>query len=718
MTDKESLQSFGSSEITHAGFLEYLYQKWGTRIELFKNIEGLSIKDAKIFQARTGLYRSLNELGIESSIDLEIAEMFLWEAMEGRKPRKDGDPYEVHSYDVASTVLRQDIFRGSGFEEAIVALLHDTVEDSDGKVSMDHIEAVFGLKMHRTVDALTKISTRGSEMETLDKLFTLIEINPQAIAVKLADRLCFWNTIENAQTGELLFKPESIKFKAWETLYAYLPLATGLGLDYAGRVIGDLAVKFLAKSGNMDEFVLDTQIYNSVLNAYKKFGRLITRNFSSEWIIESRGTYRVPTAVDAFKLTGGQIEEISQASLPAYVVYVVSDAATKSSDGPDPWCGKVDAIISDMHYKGLISPEAYQAYRQINWTSQSHVRLKDLRHDVPVTIIFVREDDDLTRRVTVFDQRNPIFSTLANDKIHALQKTYEAVRKMGQKTTIEDMTHCLYEGAKEVTVNGAKIGISLDGTVTDALIMAGESWIYSDETYLYIKNGKKWKIVSPDDVINSNSELKAYRKPLKNGDKAARFGISWMDAVKMPSSKRMVREELKKSVLEEIINERWRTTGSTVEQLINRADRMISREMDSLALGLEPERRFQIVVRLASLIYQSEEEKYFCRTTDYRDYFNFMINVGLEESGYSINDAQTGLVWDVIKYLNEIRKNSFPFKILLSDKPGTLNKFTQDLESGGINILHIESRKAPMHPDCQEAVVWIEVGDKEKIVIN
>ena len=67
--------------------------------------------------------------------------------------RKSGEPYIYHPLEVARIVI-QEI--GLGTTSVVCALLHDVVEDSDF-ISLSDIQNMFGEKVARIIDGLTKI---------------------------------------------------------------------------------------------------------------------------------------------------------------------------------------------------------------------------------------------------------------------------------------------------------------------------------------------------------------------------------------------------------------------------------------------------------------------------------------------------------------------------------------------------------------------------------
>ncbi|MEP2669018.1 MAG: RelA/SpoT family protein [Cyclobacteriaceae bacterium] len=151
--------------------------------------------------------------------------------------RKSGEPYIFHPLAVAEICVEEI---GLGTTSIIAALLHDVVEDTD--IELEDIERMFGKKIARITDGLTKISGvfeygTSAQAENFRKmLFTLSE-DVRVILIKLADRL------HNMRT--LVSMPRNKQLKiASETIYLYAPLAHRLGLNAIKSELEDLYLKF------------------------------------------------------------------------------------------------------------------------------------------------------------------------------------------------------------------------------------------------------------------------------------------------------------------------------------------------------------------------------------------------------------------------------------------------------------------------------------------
>ncbi len=142
----------------------------------------------------------------------------------GSQTRANGDPYFSHPLEVAAilTDLRLD-------EATIaVALLHDTIEDTDA--TRKEIDELFGEDIGSLVEGLTKlkridlVSKEARQGENLRRLLLAVADDVRVLLVKLADRL------HNMRT--LHFVPMEKRGRiSQETMDIYAPLAGRMGIQ-------------------------------------------------------------------------------------------------------------------------------------------------------------------------------------------------------------------------------------------------------------------------------------------------------------------------------------------------------------------------------------------------------------------------------------------------------------------------------------------------------
>jgi len=158
--------------------------------------------------------------------------------------RKSGEPFVYHPLEVAKILasLKLDTIT------LISGILHDTVEDSNGKVTLEYIKKNFGKEVATIVDGVTKVSKinapvgnieQKKKSETIQKMLFAMAEDVRVIFVKLADRL------HNMRTIEFVDDLEKKKYKALETLEVYAPIAHKLGIHVIKWELEDLSFKVL-----------------------------------------------------------------------------------------------------------------------------------------------------------------------------------------------------------------------------------------------------------------------------------------------------------------------------------------------------------------------------------------------------------------------------------------------------------------------------------------
>lgn len=156
----------------------------------------------------------------------------------GSQTRASGDPYFAHPLEVAAILTELHLDDAT----IAVALLHDTIEDTDA--TRAEIDQLFGHEIGAIVEGLTKIdrlnltSREDAQAENLRKLLLAISEDVRVLLVKLADRL------HNMRT--LGFVPEHKRKRiAQETMDIYAPLAGRMGMQDMRSELEELSFKTL-----------------------------------------------------------------------------------------------------------------------------------------------------------------------------------------------------------------------------------------------------------------------------------------------------------------------------------------------------------------------------------------------------------------------------------------------------------------------------------------
>jgi guanosine-3',5'-bis(diphosphate) 3'-pyrophosphohydrolase len=151
--------------------------------------------------------------------------------------RKTGEPYIFHPIEVAKIVADEI---GLGATSIAAALMHDVVEDTD--YTLEDIKEIFGEKIARIIDGLTKISVLNKQdvsiqSENYKKLLLTLSEDVRVILIKIADRL------HNMRTLDSMNEDKQLKI-ASETIFIYAPLAHRMGLYNIKSELEDLSLKY------------------------------------------------------------------------------------------------------------------------------------------------------------------------------------------------------------------------------------------------------------------------------------------------------------------------------------------------------------------------------------------------------------------------------------------------------------------------------------------
>ena len=159
--------------------------------------------------------------------------------------RITGDDYITHPLNVA--YILTDV--NADYKAICAALLHDTIEDSDG--SFQEIEKFFGYDIANLVECVTKINriNFNSDSEQMAanqrKILVGLASDVRVLIIKLADRLHNMRTL-------YVFSPEKQQRKARETLEILTPVAHRLGMYKIKSELEDLCLRYLNPSAYFD----------------------------------------------------------------------------------------------------------------------------------------------------------------------------------------------------------------------------------------------------------------------------------------------------------------------------------------------------------------------------------------------------------------------------------------------------------------------------------
>jgi len=252
--------------------------------------------------------------------------------------RKSGEPYIYHPIAVAY-ISASEI--GLGTTSVICALLHDVVEDTD--YTLTDIRGLFGEKVARIIDGLTKISeifdntSPSIQAENFKKMLLTLSDDVRVILIKLADRL------HNMRTLSAMPPQKQLKI-SYETLYLFAPLAHRLGLYSIKSELEDLALK------HTEPEIYDN-IYQKVKESEKERARFITRfiNPIKKELTKQKLDF---TITHRTKSINSIWEKMKKKEIPfeeVFDLFAIRIVVNTSAEQEKAECWKVYSIVTDFY---------------------------------------------------------------------------------------------------------------------------------------------------------------------------------------------------------------------------------------------------------------------------------------------------------------------------------------------------------------------------------
>lgn len=250
--------------------------------------------------------------------------------------RKSGEPYIYHPIAVAR-IVGEEI--GLGNTSIICALLHDTVEDTE--ITLDDIEAMFGLKCRAIIDGLTKIShldhSPSIQAENFRKMLLTLSDDVRVILIKIADRLHNMRTLES-------MKPEKQLKIASETKYMYAPMAHRLGLYNIKSELEDLSLKYT-----------QPKVYQHIANKLQKTKEVRNRfirgfiNPIKKQLDQEGFSYQIKARTKSISSIWDKINKKNIPFEEIYDLFAIRIILDSDNDQEKADCWKVYSIVTDFY---------------------------------------------------------------------------------------------------------------------------------------------------------------------------------------------------------------------------------------------------------------------------------------------------------------------------------------------------------------------------------
>ncbi|MBV6645032.1 MAG: bifunctional (p)ppGpp synthetase/guanosine-3',5'-bis(diphosphate) 3'-pyrophosphohydrolase [Cyclobacteriaceae bacterium] len=258
------------------------------------------------------------------------------EAHKGMR-RRSGEPYIYHPLEVAQICVAEI---GLGTTSIVSALLHDVVEDTD--LGLSDIERMFGTKVMKIIDGLTKISgvfDQGSsqQAENFRKMLLTLSDDVRVILIKLADRL------HNMRTLDSMPQEKQLKI-ASETKYIYAPLAHRLGLYAIKSELEDLSLRFT------DREVYDEIITNidATKGARDKFIRNFVKPIRQQ--IESLNVpFEIKGRLKSIHSIWNKMRKQNVSFQEVYDLFAIRIILDTQFENEKPMCWQVYSVVTDFY---------------------------------------------------------------------------------------------------------------------------------------------------------------------------------------------------------------------------------------------------------------------------------------------------------------------------------------------------------------------------------
>lgn len=296
-----------------------------------------ALEDKLVINKYRQLLRHAKGLTAQHKKSIRKAYKFAVEAHKDMK-RKSGEPYVVHPIEVA-IICARDL--NLSHVSIISALLHDVVEDTD--YSLNDIELMFGKKVAKIIDGLTKISglavhSKSMQAENFRKILLTLNDDVRVILIKLADRL------HNMRTLGAMPQHKKLKI-ASETNYLYAPLAHRLGLFAIKSELEDLALKYKEPEAYD---MISNQLKGSEENRRKFINKFTApiRNRLNKLGLE----YKILSRTKSISSIWGKMQSKKVNFDEIYDIFAVRIVINSTIEKEKVDCWRVYGSITDLYY--------------------------------------------------------------------------------------------------------------------------------------------------------------------------------------------------------------------------------------------------------------------------------------------------------------------------------------------------------------------------------
>ncbi len=617
---------------------------------------------------------------------IQLAEMVMLESLEWKivhkqKTRFDKKAWATHLYSVAIAGAST----GESPAQIIKRLLHDAIEDTKEnengyQITEEMLFSLFGgydSKIAHTVQLLSKLKTnyqdRDNALETHKRLYELVQYDPESIAIKLDDRIHYFET-----SGKM--GARKVQSKATETMKYYWPLAIGFGWHHKAQILSDACLDKLMKNTRASGFKYTTKEYDIALELLEEEAQSFSKANNQ---IGSKT--RRPTKADAYMITKGQVAKFSSAWIPAFMTIIADEKASHLAYSSEGIFDHVSyPFVKQLLRKNLITQQEYNNFLEQMTTGVERTMHIDIEiRGVPVRLRFATASDEAKwlssiSDITSKDHRRAILGAFAIQKSEEFKKMFEYYTRAGVSgyKLLQNIKDCLIRGTTTVLIEGGgEVVLPSHSTALDLALAHGDSDTYANVHTIFIQSSDgEWKSerFGAEVVMGARYKIE-YDAP------SPTLTVFSLDDVHTQHGRDQILHYIKSQM----------ANGSTdrethIQNAINYGRKKIERLYATYAKTSGAEEKLAVDIEKAHMLFEHLPVSKYAKNIKNKRLISLLIKTALGE--IPIDSGQSSLVWDVVKELYKQQHELREVIITVSDGTGVLSKITEKIAKMGINI--------------------------------
>lgn len=640
---------------------------------------------AKLYECREIAGWSNTDMKYITLAEMVMIESLEWKIVHKQKTRFDEKAWATHLYRVALAGAQA----GESPSQIIKRLLHDTIEDTKEnengyQITEEMLTALFGdfdPKIAHSVQLLSKLKTnyqdRDNALETHKRLYALVQYDPESIAIKLDDRIDYFET-----SGKM--NRRKVKSKAIETMEYYWPLAIGFGWHYKAKVLSDACLEKLTGQTKDSVFKFTTEQYDVALERLEQEAESFLASYEHfGW------KTRYPTKADGYSLTQGRVEKFSSAWIPAFMTIIIDEHAPIVSNTSE---GIFDHVafpfVKQLLRKNLITQQEFNNFLQQITSGVERTMHIDIEvQGVPIRLRFATSADEakwlscISDIVSTDPNRSSLkeFAIEKREEFKQMFEYYTGVGVSGYKL-LQNIKDCLIRGTTTVFMDGGEeIVLPSHSTSLDLALAYSSSRSDPKIADIQILKGTDWISVP----LGAETQEHATYKIIY--EKKNQITIRHLDYVQTKFGKDQIISLVKRHGSRGS-NEKYEITRDSVlygAELIKRLYRRYAAQR-----GVDE--RLQIDIFEAYPLYAHLHGSKFGNTKKIQKLVSLLLKTAHRE--IPIDSGRSSLLWEIVEHLYTKQRQLIEIQSKVPDVTGQLAKVSSIFAKMRVNIHSLRTR--------------------------